>query len=238
MSYVDLKHLLADLALEAVRDPERAVWAAVVAAYGALAEESRPTVPWVALRRKAEECGRGLDWHPTVDDAQRLVERGLLTRRDEEFTIRQQFLPVLAYLRRQTSRLLDALKWVHAHGPQGDEADLQRGVALFNAGLYFECHELLEGVWRATPGSERAFYHGIVQVAAAFYHYEKRNFHGARTLLTKGLQKLEGFPDRYRAVDLGAFRRTLRPWLDHFNAGVSNEPDALPAISLDTGSTW
>ena len=233
MSYVDLKHLLADLALEAVRDPERAVWAAVAAAYGALAEEERQTVPWVALRRKAEECGRGLDWHPTIDDAQRLVERGLLTRRDEEFTIRQQFVPVLAYLRRQTSRLLDALKWVHAHRPRGGEADFQRGIALFNAGLYFECHELLEGVWRATPGPERAFYHGIVQVAAAFYHYEKRNLHGARTLLAKGMLKLEGFPDHYRGVDLGAFRRTLRPWLEHFNAGAPNAPQPLPIISMD-----
>src|SRR5439155_18568215 len=113
-------------------------------------------------------------------------------------------------------------------GPQGDEAELRRGVVLFNAGLYFECHELLEGVWRATPGPERAFYHGIVQAAAAFYHYEKRNLHGARTLLTKGLQKLEGFPYHYRGVNLGAFRRMLRPWLEQFNAGVSNEPDALP----------
>src|SRR2546426_10630935 len=162
MSYVDLKHLLADLALDAVRDPERAVWAAVAAAYGALAAEERPTVPWIALRRKAEECGRGLDWHPTIDDAQRLVERGLLTRRDEEFTIRQQFVPVLAYLRRQTSRLLDALKGVRAKGTQGVEADLQRGGPHLYAWLIYECHGVLVAVWRATPGSERAFYHGIV----------------------------------------------------------------------------
>jgi len=235
MSYVDLKHLLADLALEAVRDPEHAVWAAVAAAYGVLAEESRPTVPWSVLRTKAEEFGRGFDWHPTIDDAQELVERGLLTEREEEFTIRQQFVPVLAYLRRQTSRLLDALKWIRAHGLRGDEADLQRGVALFNAGLYFECHELLEGVWRATPGPERAFYHGIVQVAAAFYHYEKRNLHGARTLLTKGMLKLEEFPDHYRGVDLAAFRRMLRPWLEHFKTGGPNAPQALPIISMDDG---
>ena len=236
MSYVDLKHLLADLALEAVRDPERALWAPVAAAYGALAEESRPAVPWSALRTKAEEFGRGFDWHPTIDDAQRLVERGLLVKRGDEFTIREPFLPFLAYLRRQTSRLLDALQLVRTLGPQGDEAELRRGVALFNAGLYFECHELLEGVWRATPGPERAFYHGIVQAAAAFYHYEKRNFHGARTLLTKGLQKLEGFPDHYRGVDLGAFRRTLRPWLAHFKEATANPPISLPILPMNKGS--
>ena len=233
MSYVDLKHLLADLALEAVRDPERALWAAVAAAYGTLAEESRPAFPWSALRTKAEEFGRGFDWHPTIDDAQRLVERGLLVRRGDEFTIREPFLPFLEYLRRQTSRLLDALRLVRTLGPQGDEAELRRGVALFNAGLYFECHELLEGVWRATPGPERAFYHGIVQAAAAFYHYEKHNLHGARTLLTKGFQKLEGFPDHYRGVALGAFRRTLRPWLAHFKEGKSDAPAVTPIISMD-----
>jgi len=236
MSYVDLKHLLADLALEAVRDPERALWAPVAAAYGTLAEESRPAFPWSALRTKAEEFGRGFDWHPTIDDAQRLVERGLLVRRGDEFTIREPFLPFLEYLRRQTSRLLDALRLVRTLGPQGDEAELRRGVALFNAGLYFECHELLEGVWRATPGPERAFYHGIVQAAAAFYHYEKHNLHGARTLLTKGLQKLEGFPDHYRGVNLGAFRRALRSWLAHFKEGTSNVPAVVPTISMDIAS--
>src|SRR5439155_25966504 len=110
MSYVDLKHLLADLALEAVRDPERAPWTAVAAAYGALAEENRPAVPWSVLRTKAEELGRGFDWHPTIDDAQRLVERGLLVRRGEEFTIMEPFLPFLADRRRQTARLLDAVR--------------------------------------------------------------------------------------------------------------------------------
>ena len=161
------------------------------------------------------------------------MERGLLVRRGDEFTIREPFLPFLAYLRRQTSRLLDALRLVRTLGPQGDEAELRRGVALFNAGLYFECHELLEGVWRATPGPERAFYHGIVQAAAAFYHYEKHNLHGARTLLTKGFQKLEGFPDHYRGVALGAFRRTLRPWLAHFKEGKSDAPAVTPIISMD-----
>src|SRR5437773_12338647 len=233
MAYVDLKHLLADLALEAARDPEHALWAPVAAAYGTLAEESRPAFPWSAQRTKAEDFVRAFHWHPPIDDAQRLVERGLLVKRGDEFTIREPFLPFLAYLRRQTSRLLDALQLVRTLGPQGDEAELRRGVALFNAGLYFECHELLEGVWRATPGPERAFYHGIVQAAAAFYHYEKRNFHGAKTLLTKGLQKLEGFPDHYRGVNLGAFRRMLRSWLAHFKEGTSNAPEALPIISID-----
>lgn len=233
MSYVDLKHLLADLALEAVRDPDRAVWAPVAAAYGALASEEHRAVPWDTMRRKAEEFGRGFDWHPTLDDAQRLVERGLLARRNGEFALKSPFLPFLAYLRRQTSRLLDALKQVRMLAPKGNAAELRRGIALFNAGLYFECHELLEGVWRATPGPERAFYHGVVQVAAAFYHYEKRNFHGARTLLTKGLQKLEEFPDQYREVDLGAFRGLLRSWLERFNAGTRNTPEKLPTIPID-----
>src|SRR2546426_8515528 len=133
MSYVDLKHLLADLALEAVRDPERAPWTAVAAAYGALAEENRPAVPWSALRTKAEEFGRGFDWHPTIDDAQRLVERGLLVRRGDEFTLREPFLPFLEYLRRQTSRLLDALRLCVPSGLQGTEPDTRSAPRLFNA---------------------------------------------------------------------------------------------------------
>ena len=44
MSYVDLKHLLADLALEAVRDPSRAAWVRPLAAYAAAATPNQPTV--------------------------------------------------------------------------------------------------------------------------------------------------------------------------------------------------
>ncbi len=230
MSYVDLKHLLADLALEAVRDPGRAAWAAVCAAYGTLAKPDDPIVSWNVLRRAAEPLCARFSWQLRPNDAGLLVARGLLDVGEQTVALRPQFVPFIGYLARQSSRLLEALWAVKALG--GGSDDFRRGVALFNAGLYFECHEMLEGVWKATAGPDKSLYHGIVQIAAAFYHYEKRNRHGARTLLAKGLQKLAGYPDRHLGVDLEAFRQTLQPWAEHLNAGAPAPAGPLPKISM------
>lgn len=234
MSYVDLKHLLADLALEAVRNPERASWAAVAAAYGTLARPPEIVISWDALRAAAERMGARFAWRPRPNDAGLLVARGLFDVGEGTVALRSQFVPFLAYLTRQTSRLLEALWTVKRSMEAGAVDDLRRGVALFNAGLFFECHELLEGVWKATEGSDQAFLQGIVQIAAAFYHYEKRNRHGASTLLTKGLQKLAGYPDRHLGVDLAGLKRSLEPWAASLRAGMLGSPPAgsLPRISM------
>ncbi len=233
MSYVELKHLLAELALEAIADPERAQWAAVTAAYGALATGDDPAVPWETLRPRAAQFATRVGWRLSLADSAHLVARGLLDRRDATFTLKPQYVPHLAYLRQQTSRLLDALQFVKTFARAGRVTDLHRGVALFNAGLFFECHELLESLWKATTGPDKAFYHGIVQAAAAFYHYEKRNRHGAVTLMTKGLGKLAAYPDRYLGLDVAAFRESLQPWAMSFETKANaTHPDMLPHIEF------
>ncbi len=231
MSYVDLKHVLADLALEAVAHPDRAPWAAVAAAYGATASDNHLGVPWNALRTRAAEIADSLGWRVGPQDAAYLINRGVLTRRDATYALKPQFSPYLAYFRQQTSRLLEALRVLTTGGRAHASSGLQRGIALFNAGLFFECHELLEGLWKATSGPDKAFYHGIVQVAAAFYHHEKHNHHGAVTLLTKGRQKLAAYPAAYLRVDVAAFRRSLEPWAIAFETQAEEKrPQTFPRI--------
>lgn len=200
MSYVDLKHLLADLALEAVRAPSRATWLHPLIAYAAAATPDASVVP---LRRTA-----GLD---------RLIDAGLLEGRNGRVTCRSAFLPHLPYLQRQTARLAAALESLKSsRRPAGIPTDLVLGAALFNAGLYFETHELLELTWRATEGPERDFYHGIVQAAAAFYHFEKQNLNGARTLLAKSLRRLSPYPSPFLGVRLASLKTSLERWREYF----------------------
>ncbi len=48
--------------------------------------------------------------------------------------------------------------------------------ACFNAGQYYEAHDVLEDLWledRATP--ESAFYKGLIQFAGAFVHLKKQH---------------------------------------------------------------
>jgi hypothetical protein len=231
MSYVDLKHVLADLALEAVTHPDRAAWAAVAAAYGATASDDHLGVPWKALHARASQMADSLGWRVGSQDAAYLVDRGVLTRRDATFALKPQYGPYLGYFRQQTSRLIEALRLLTTGSRPRATSDLQRGIALFNAGLFFECHELLEGLWKATSGLDKDFYHGIVQVAAAFYHYEKHNRHGAVTLLTKSRDKLAPYPSRYLGVDVAAFRKSLEPWAVTFEAQAEERrPQTFPHI--------
>ncbi len=231
MSYVDLKHVLADLALEAVAHPDRASWAAVATAYGEIASDDHLGIPWKGLHTRASQIADPLGWRVRPHDAAYLVDRGVLTRRDATFTLKSKYGPYLAYFRQQTSRLLDVLRFLTTDGRPRASTDLQRGLALFNAGLFFECHELLEGLWKATSGPDKDFYHGVVQVAAAFYHFEKHNRHGAVTLLTKGRDKLAPYPSTYLGIDVAAFRRSLESWAVAFESQADEKrPQTFPHI--------
>ena len=46
--------------------------------------------------------------------------------------------------------------------------------AHFNACEYYEAHEVLEVLWLRTPGGDRNFFKGLIQVAAAFVHLRKQ----------------------------------------------------------------
>lgn len=234
MSYIDLKHLLADLTLEAIEDPSQATWAGIAAAYAQLADTGQPQVSWSEVQKRAAELGARIGWHPHETALDHLIKAGLLESGDGMLRLRPALVPHLPYMRRQTARLVEALWTLHQAGQGMMHPDaVVRGAALFNSGLFFECHEFLEGVWKSTTGAGKGFYHGIVQVAAALYHFEKGNLHGAKTLLTKGLRHLEPYPAVYGGVDLEAFRSALEAWVAHCRAPREHpRPERYPTIIL------
>ena len=69
-----------------------------------------------------------------------------------------------------------------------------RGVALFNAGEFYECHEVLEESWRQAAGDERALLHALIQAAAALHHYQRGNLKGAASVHTRAEAKLRQLP--------------------------------------------
>lgn len=63
---------------------------------------------------------------------------------------------------------------------------------LFNRRQFFECHEVLEDLWRPLPpGPEKQFLQGLLQVGVGFHHLLNNNYTGAKNLLGAGLDKLE-----------------------------------------------
>ena len=97
--------------------------------------------------------------------------------------------------------------------------ELQKGVAEFNSGKYYECHETLEDVWRGTRGPARDFFQGLIQISVGFYHLRNGNLPGGESQLHKGLKRLAGYGDPYLGLDLCTLRCEVQAWLDKLGKG-------------------
>jgi len=84
---------------------------------------------------------------------------------------------------------------------------LEEAAALFEAGLYFEVHEVLEPYWMRSDGSDRQTLQGLIQAAVGFQHLANGNVEGARALLHEGAAKL--IAQRLLGRDLDGFARAL-----------------------------
>jgi predicted metal-dependent hydrolase len=86
--------------------------------------------------------------------------------------------------------------------------ELIKAIEEFNAGEFFEQHETLELLWRATPDEIRHLYEGILQIGVGMHHLLKnRNFHGAAVKLDHGMRLLDAFPPVCHGVDVARLRR-------------------------------
>jgi predicted metal-dependent hydrolase len=88
---------------------------------------------------------------------------------------------------------------------------LRQAAAEFNASEFFEQHETLELLWRATPDEVRHLYEGILQVGVGFHHLlVNHNFHGAAVKLDHGIRLLEALPPVCQGVDVARLRNEAR----------------------------
>jgi hypothetical protein len=97
-------------------------------------------------------------------------------------------------------------------GGVASRKEFQQGVDQFNTEKFFDAHESWEAIWLNAAEPDKTFLQGITQVTAAFHHYAQGNREGAKSLLQKGLRKLEPFPAEYRGVRLEKLREELRKW--------------------------
>ena len=62
---------------------------------------------------------------------------------------------------------------------------------LFNGERYWECHEVLEGVWRTKQGAEKTLLQGMILVCAAFVHHQKGEEAVALGVLGRAVKQLD-----------------------------------------------
>ena len=116
-----------------------------------------------------------------------------------------------------------------------EDGRFEQGVALFNAGRFFECHEVWEEVWKRSSGGEKLFYQGLIQAAVALLHAERGNMRGAASTWAKARQKLEPLPSEHMGLALGEFRASLEELFASVSKGVFKM--ARPKIRLVASHT-
>lgn len=92
-------------------------------------------------------------------------------------------------------------------GGPGDTPDPRyaAGIALFNAGEYFEAHEVWEDLWHERGPADRRFYQALIQAAVALYHHGRGNAPGAARLCASGRSYMGPFRPVYMGLAVDEF---------------------------------
>lgn len=101
----------------------------------------------------------------------------------------------------------------------------------FNAGRFFEAHEVLEGLWLRVRGAPEArFYQALIQVAAAFVHRAREREVPADNLLRLAADKLREYPGSYLGLDTVALRAQVAVWRRGVTLPAPVRPGRRPRV--------
>ncbi len=130
---------------------------------------------------------------PRFDDLPPRMQQSILEGRDGPWDVGSDWKQHAADLRERSSRAWRATE-KHPLGSRDAtlEDALDAAALLFDAGLYFEVHELLEPRWLRADGNDRNALQGLIQIAVGFEHLANGNAKGGRALLASGIDKIHG----------------------------------------------
>jgi pSer/pThr/pTyr-binding forkhead associated (FHA) protein len=103
------------------------------------------------------------------------------------------------------------------------------GIEHFNAGRYFDAHEVWEEVWLRSTGETKLFYQMLIQAAVGLHHYERGNSRGARGMHSNVLDKLSRLPSTLMSLDLIDFQRQFKAFLAEL---MENNNEARPSSDI------
>ena len=100
-----------------------------------------------------------------------------------------------------------------------------QGIDHFNAGRYFDAHEVWEEIWLRSSGDTKLFYQMLIQASVGLYHYERGNARGARGMHSNVVDKLQRLPSFLMSLDLDDFSCQFRSF---FAELIENNDEAAP----------
>ena len=89
------------------------------------------------------------------------------------------------------------------------EDAIKDGIFYFNDERFWECHEVLEGVWKKCYEGEKDLVQGIILVAAALVHYQKNENQICISILNRALDKLSKASGKYHNIDVDGLRQKV-----------------------------
>ena len=101
----------------------------------------------------------------------------------------------------------------HARHVVEEEIDKKQALDLaiqyFNDERFWECHEVLEGVWKKTFEGEKDLVQGIILVAAALVHYQKNENDICLSIMQRAINKLSSSTGMYHGINVDKFRKVV-----------------------------
>jgi len=89
------------------------------------------------------------------------------------------------------------------------EDAISEGISYFNNERFWECHEILEGVWKNCDGDEKFLVQGLILVAAGLVHYQKDEDEICISIFNRALTKLENASGQYHDIDIDKIKKTI-----------------------------
>jgi uncharacterized protein len=110
------------------------------------------------------------------------------------------------------------------------DSALAEGLRCYRNEEFFLAHEHWEGTWLKCKEPEKKFLQALIQIAAAFHHFQRSNFRGAASLLQAAMRRLDSFPSAYCDVDVESVKESVRAWLQMLDRGAPSPHLPFPRI--------
>ncbi|MEO9307434.1 conserved hypothetical protein [Nitrosotalea sinensis] len=124
-----------------------------------------------------------------------------------DVSVKKEDLDLVVQKFKSIGSLYDARHLIEEHIEK--EKALENAKKYFNDERYWECHEVLESVWKKTHEGEKDLVQGIILVAAALVHYQKYENDICISILNRSMEKFTRASGLYHGIDVDKFRKSV-----------------------------
>ena len=94
------------------------------------------------------------------------------------------------------------------------ERAISEGISYFNDERFWECHEILEAVWKNCDCNEKFLIQGLILVAAGLVHYQKDEDDVCISIFNRALEKLQNAEGKYHNINVDRIKELVCKMID------------------------